>query len=107
MKGRNEYVVMQDRDILLDLHPVETPETRNHEFFTPADLCIGIYRDKLLEWEAKGWRIDTEEVRRNELKVAYAIPSPERRKVKGWVLDSIPLLNGQAAAPELDKAAGE
>lgn len=106
MIGRNEYVVVQDRDVLLGLHPVETPVTRNHEFFTPADLCIGRYRDKLLEWEARGWRIDTDEVRRNELKVAYAIPSPERRKAKGWVLDSIPLVNGQVAETNLAKAAG-
>ncbi|MDP6437959.1 MAG: aromatic ring-hydroxylating dioxygenase subunit alpha [Gammaproteobacteria bacterium] len=107
MVGRNEYVVFQDRDVLLDLNPVETPPTRNNEFFMPADLCIGEYRDRLREWEARGWRIDSDEVNRNQMKVAYAIPSPERRNIKGWVLDPVPLVDGSNAELELDKAAGE
>jgi len=64
-----------------------------------------MYRDRLREWDAKGWRIDTDEVRRNKNKVAYAIPSPARRESKGWVLDQVPLIDGSQAAAKL-KVAG-
>jgi hypothetical protein len=32
------------------------------------------------EFKAKGWRIDVDKVARNKDKVAYAIPSPGRRR---------------------------
>ena len=87
----------QDRDVLQELRPVLTPETNIHETLVSADGPIARYRERLKEWEAKGWRIDVDEVRRNENKVAYAIPSPARRDSKGWALDPIPLLSGEAA----------
>jgi len=92
MTGRNEVVALQDRDVLYDIHPRVTPETRTKEIFLPADSPIARYRDKLKQWERRGWRIDTETVNRNHRKVAYAIPSPGRRTTKGWVLDPVPLL---------------
>jgi phenylpropionate dioxygenase-like ring-hydroxylating dioxygenase large terminal subunit len=92
MMSRNEVVATQDRDVLLDVQPKQTPETRTHEFFVPSDGAVAAYRDRLKEWEARGWRIDTDAVERNRLKVAYAIPSPERRTEKGWILDAVPLL---------------
>jgi phenylpropionate dioxygenase-like ring-hydroxylating dioxygenase large terminal subunit len=95
---RNEYVVLQDRDVLEQLHPVETPSTNNNEYFMPADVCIGRYRERLAEWEARGWRIDVATVRANEKNTAYAIPSPERRTAKGWVLDEIPRVAATEAA---------
>ncbi len=104
--ARNEYVVLQDRDVLEQLHPVETPPTNDKEMFMPADLCIGKYRERLKEWEARGWRIDSAAVRRAERRVAYAIPSPARRHSKGWVLDSIPLVQPPADAAALEPAAG-
>ena len=55
-------------------------------------------------WDAKGWRIDTDTVRANQNKVAYAIPSPQRREAKGWVLDSIPLVDGKKVAAKLKAA---
>ena len=94
MMERNEYVALQDRDILVEMNPVITPETRSKEFFTPADGPIGAYRDKIQEWQNRGWRIDVEEVNRNRHKVAYAIPCPARRQSKGWILDAVPLLEG-------------
>ena len=107
MMGRNEYVAVQDRDILVEVRPILTPETRTKELFMPADAPIGRYRDKLKEWENRGWRIDVDEVERNRKKVAYAIPSPARRLQKGWVLDAIPLLPGKAVEKKAQKAAGD
>jgi hypothetical protein len=105
MMDRNQYVAFQDRDVLLALHPVLTPRTRNHEYFTPADQCIGRYRDLLKEWEERGWRIDEEAVERNARRVAYAIPGPARRQSKGWVLDPVPLLPAVTAAVSREAAA--
>lgn len=102
MMTRNEVVAVQDRDVLLDVHPVQTPEDRTHEFFVQSDGAVGAYRDRIKEWEARGWRIDCAKVERNRLKVAYAIPSPARREEKGWILDPIPLIPADSAA-----AAGE
>jgi phenylpropionate dioxygenase-like ring-hydroxylating dioxygenase large terminal subunit len=96
MMDRNEYVALQDRDILLDVHPVITPETRAKELFVPSDGPIGAYRDKLKAWEERGWRIDVDEVERNRQKVAYAIPCPARRETKGWILDAVPLIPAAA-----------
>jgi phenylpropionate dioxygenase-like ring-hydroxylating dioxygenase large terminal subunit len=100
MMTRNQVVVFQDRDVLVDLHPVLTPETPNHEMLMPADLCVGRYRQFLKEWEAKGWRIDAATVQQNAKKTAYAIPSPARRNSKGWVLDPVPLIPAQDLAQQ-------
>ena len=45
MMERNAVVAMQDRDVLLDIEPVLTPETRTRELFTPTDGPIGAYRE--------------------------------------------------------------
>ena len=96
---RNWSVIQQDITVLNQLRPVITPESRTKEFMVPADKVILMYRDILKAWDAKGWRIDMEQVTRDATRVAYAIPSPARRHQKGWVLDSIPLLpaDGDAA----------
>ncbi|MGI9309623.1 MAG: Rieske 2Fe-2S domain-containing protein [Gammaproteobacteria bacterium] len=106
VKDRNQYVADQDVTIVTKLHPQITPDTNTKEFMTPSDKCILLYREYLKDWDLKGWRIDQDEVELNSKKVAYAIPSPERRNVKGWVLDSIPLkVPAEAEKPKL-KAAG-
>ena len=102
MMDRNEYVAVQDRDILVAMNPVITPETRSKEFFTPADGPIGAYRDKIQEWQDRGWRIDVEEINRNRHKVAYAIPCPARRLSKGWILDAVPLIEAAEEASAAD-----
>jgi phenylpropionate dioxygenase-like ring-hydroxylating dioxygenase large terminal subunit len=101
MKTRNEYVAVQDRDVLKDLTPMLTPARPNRELFVPSDGCVGRYRQLVAQWEARGWRIDTEAVARNRLKAAYAIPCPARRESKGWALDPIPLLPAATAAGDV------
>ncbi len=103
---KNWMVAKQDIDVLTDLRPMLTPPTNTKEFMVPADEPILRYREKLREFEAKGWRIDTDEVNRTRSKVAYAVPSPARRSTKGWVLDPVPLVPAEAAIAEL-KVAGE
>ena len=89
---RNQVVAFQDRDVLLGVEPLLTPNESNNEFFVLIDQPIKLYRELLKKWEKKGWRIDTETVKKNKLSHAYAIPSPARKKTKGWVTDSVPLL---------------
>jgi phenylpropionate dioxygenase-like ring-hydroxylating dioxygenase large terminal subunit len=96
IKGRNWFVAKEDIAVIEKLRPVITPESTAREYMLPADKVIVMYRDKLREWDARGWRIDTDEVLRNIKKVAYAVPGPARRAAKGWVLDEVPRLNGQA-----------
>lgn len=101
IRERNWYVAKEDIAIVERLHPVLTPASMTKELMMPADRVIQMYREKLHEWNALGWRIDAEQIERNEKKTAYVIPSPARRKQKGWVLDPVPLL----AAPPAGKRA--
>jgi phenylpropionate dioxygenase-like ring-hydroxylating dioxygenase large terminal subunit len=89
---RNYDVVMQDIVVLTDLNPKITPPTNNKEFLLQPDKPLLKYREKLKEFEQMGWRIDTQAVAAASTTAAYAIPSPERRNTKGWVIDSIPLV---------------
>jgi len=95
---RSVYVALQDQAILEPMHPMQTPRSAKYEFLVPADKCIGRYREYCKEWEDRGWRIDVAKMRADYDRVAYAIPSPNRRKVKGWVLPSVPLLQGKEEA---------
>jgi phenylpropionate dioxygenase-like ring-hydroxylating dioxygenase large terminal subunit len=101
MIERNYYVADQDIGIIENLHPIVTPETSTKEFMTPSDKVIVMYREKLTEWDERGWQIDFEELERTSKKVAYAIPGPDRRQHKGWVLDTVPMRSAEAHATEL------
>ena len=89
---RNMFVVGQDIVVVNKLKPRLTPTSRAKELMMPADKVILQYRDKLDEFEARGWRIDMQEVKRQHEKgdVVYAIPCPARRETNAWVLDEIP-----------------
>lgn len=89
---RNWVVLNQDIIVLTDLRPRLTPATNTREFMLPADKPILLYREKLKEWEALGWRMDIDTIAATQGKTAYAIPSPQRRSQKGWVIDPIPLV---------------
>ena len=100
---RNRVVAEQDRDVLEAVRPVVTPPTNTHEVFVIHDAAIARYRDKLREWQSRGWRIDVGTVNRTKDKTAYAIPCPERRFSKNWAIDAIPLIG----ARERHKSAAE
>ena len=96
-------IAQQDIEVLDEVDPILTPESTTKEVLMPADKIIVAYRDCLNSWENSGWRIDTDELNRNRGKVAYAIPSPERRTSGNWVLDPIPLIG---TTEELKAATG-
>jgi phenylpropionate dioxygenase-like ring-hydroxylating dioxygenase large terminal subunit len=88
----NMEIAQEDIDLLLNLNPVRTPETTTKELLVPSDKPLLRYRELLKEWEAKGWRIDIQKLAEQRGNVAYAIPCPQRRAEKNWVLDEIPLV---------------
>jgi hypothetical protein len=90
---RNVAIAKQDIVVMNPVFPRLTPRTRNKELMMPADWVILEYRDKLKEFEARGWRMDLKALRENMIEgdIAYAIPSPGRRESRSWVLDETPL----------------
>jgi len=94
-EARTLFVAEQDRYVLEPMHPMLTPKSNTHEFLVPADKAIARYREYCQEWEDKGWRIDSNQLREDRDHIAYAIPSPARRESKGWVLPAVPTLAGK------------
>jgi len=90
----NMQIAAEDIAIIESLDPVRTPHCTTKEFLTPADKPIVRYREFLQEWEDKGWRIDQQAFRAQRGDIAFAIPSPDRREHKNWVLDPMPMLPG-------------
>ena len=82
----------EDRVVIEKLRPAVSPTDTQHEFMVAEDAIMVRYRERLQEWAARGWQIDTARVARQRQRVAFAIPSPARRKGGSWVLDAIPLL---------------
>ena len=91
---RNMVVASQDIVVVNRLRPVLTPNSRAKELLMPHDKAVLQYRDKLDDFEGRGWKIDLDRVNATLAKgdVVYAIPSPARRADKGWVLDPVPLV---------------
>lgn len=89
---RNMFIASQDIRVMNEVRPRLTPPTRSKELMMPADKCILQYRDKLDEFEAKGWRLDMEAIKAARAKgdTVFAIPSPARRETNLWVLDEAP-----------------
>jgi phenylpropionate dioxygenase-like ring-hydroxylating dioxygenase large terminal subunit len=104
---RNKVVRDQDIVVLGDIEPKLPPESNAHELLMPADMAVARYREKLREWEGRGWRIDVAEIRRTSERMTYVIPSPARRTdPKGWVLAPVPLLPAHKGAAREARAAG-
>lgn len=101
---RNMLVAEQDRVIVERLAPQRTPRRAPTELLMPADKIVALYRQRMREWEYRGWRLDVEALnrRRERGDNVTVIPSPARRESSAWVLDPAPLLPAQ---PERLKAA--
>lgn len=91
---RNVVIAGQDIVVMNPVVPRQTPPSRTKELMMPADRVILEYRDKLQEFENRGWRMDIAALRRarEQGDVIYAIPSPGRNEHKAWVLDPAPTL---------------
>ncbi len=91
---RNMAVAEQDRVVVERMQPQRAPRRNVKEMHMPADKIIRLYREKILEWEAKGWRIDLDALaaKRAAGDFVTVIPSPGRRDSRNWVLDPVPLI---------------
>ena len=49
------------------------------------------FRERLREWDSRGWRIDRKALAAIKGDVACAIPCPARRESGNWVLEPVPL----------------
>jgi phenylpropionate dioxygenase-like ring-hydroxylating dioxygenase large terminal subunit len=99
----NESIAVEDVHVLEDIAPMKTPDNMVSEVMVPSDKAIVGYRNFIKEWDARGWRIDIESVKREQHTKVYAIPSPRRRTEKGWVFETVPLI---AATKEAVKKVG-
>jgi len=75
--------------------PAGTIEQMPPNRYTGSARYISVLLPGRGERTRKGWRIDTNRVRADEDRVAYAIPSPARRRTRGWVLPAVPTLAGK------------
>ena len=91
-------VVRQDLAILEGLAPTLSPRGTGREFLVLADKPVRRYREWLGEWEHRGWRIDTERIRADGIRKAFAIPCPARRTGGNWVIDPVPTIRPDVAA---------
>jgi phenylpropionate dioxygenase-like ring-hydroxylating dioxygenase large terminal subunit len=88
----NMEIAQEDIDILIKLNPVRTPETMTKELLVPSDKPVVAYRELKDDWQRRGWRIDMQKMQQLRGDVAVAIPCPQRRTEKNWVLDEVPLI---------------
>jgi hypothetical protein len=95
IRDMNALIAEDDVIVLNRIAPKLTPPNMTSEVMMPADKSIVRYRQSLREWDAKGWRIDTDALEAAQGKVVHAIPSPRRRTEKGWVFDAVPLVDGE------------
>lgn len=90
---RMSIAVDEDRIVIEKLDPAIPSREAVGEFIVPADDILMHYRERLKEWEERGWRIDAEALARNRGRIAYAVPSPARRAdPKDWAVTPVPLL---------------
>lgn len=105
LRKGNDVAEREDRVVIEGLRPVESPLDTRHEFMVADDAIMVRYRERLREWEARGWRIDSTVVQRNARRVVYTVPSPARREGGSWVLDMVPLVRGTAGSESAARAA--
>jgi hypothetical protein len=100
---RMAIAVEEDRVVIEKLDP-QIPSTEAiGEFIVPADDVIVSYRQRLQDWERRGWRLDYGTLQKNRGRMAYAIPSPARRgssphSGQAWAVTAAPVLRPAAPA---------
>jgi phenylpropionate dioxygenase-like ring-hydroxylating dioxygenase large terminal subunit len=94
INGMFMKVANEDRAVIEELWPKNTPDTRTKELMTAGDAAVVRYRDYLAKWDKHGWQIDQQAMAATAHDVAYAIPCPGRREAGNWVLDAVPLIPG-------------
>ncbi|MGI9308772.1 MAG: Rieske 2Fe-2S domain-containing protein [Gammaproteobacteria bacterium] len=92
MEQGNEHVLMQDVGVVKDIRSGPAPDGGATELLLPEDRGVVGYRQRVKEWTAKGWCIDSDLLAADTSNRAYAIPGPARRDSGNWVVRPVPLL---------------
>jgi hypothetical protein len=102
---QNRGIVEEDRRVIEHLEPPVPFENATADFSVKADAIQLCYRRKLKEWEALGWRIDTDRLAAAPPGTAlHVLPSPGRRESRGWQFPTVPLVR-PASPTEANQAA--
>ena len=100
-KGKTGKVIRtlkdKDRVVVEKLEPILPPPVDTCEMIVPADDILMIYRRKIADWEARGWRMDQKKIEEDRGRIAYAIPSPGRRGGGKWPIPPVPTINSNAS----------
>ena len=78
----NLQFAMEDRVVVEELQPATPSSFKSTDLLRPEEKIMLEYRKSLQAWDQKGWRIDSEQVLRDQAELAYAIPCPARRTEK-------------------------
>jgi hypothetical protein len=60
--------------------------------FELTSKFVAAYRERVKEWTAKGWRIDSAALAADAGLSVHAVPSPARRESGNWVINPVPLV---------------
>ena len=94
----NMNIAHEDIRVIEALNPVRAPNSTAREVLLPQDKPVLRYRQFLQDWQDRGWCIDQKSYREQKGDVAFAIPCPQRRTSKNWVLETLPLRPAAQAA---------
>ena len=95
---RNNVVMQQDKVVVERLEPFCTPVSATDEVLVKADAVLVRFRERLNDFEARGWRIDEDAIAAAGDGKAYVIPSPARRHAKAWAIEAAPVVTSAPAA---------
>ncbi len=97
--NRNMKIAEEDRVIAENIEPIIGREGTTSDLTVKADKIQLTYRKKLKEWEALGWRIDTEAIAAGYPGKDFSVlPSPRRRESGNWVFPTVPLIAAHGEA---------
>jgi len=90
IRKTNLQFAWEDRVVVEELQPATPSAFKSTDLLGPEEKILLEYRKSLQAWDRKGWRIDSEQVLRDQAELVYAIPCPARRAEKAWVLPAVP-----------------
>lgn len=90
----NIRIFEQDHAVLKNVRPERVPDSFQQEVSLKSDALQIAFRRGVQALELRGWRIDEERLARTFTgRMACAVPSPERRHVRAWAIEPIPLVD--------------
>lgn len=90
----NIRIFEQDHAVLKNVRPERVPESWQQEVSLKSDALQISFRKRVQALEQRGWRIDDERLAREFTgRKACAVPSPERRNIRSWAIEPIPVVD--------------